>query len=467
MKFDIAVIGAGSGGLSVAAAAAQFGQKVVLFEKGKMGGDCLNYGCVPSKALIAAAKHAQALRDGAPFGIAAGEPGIDFSQVMAHVHRTIAAIEPHDSQERMEGLGITVVRGEASFRDSGTVVANGNVYEARRFVIATGSRAAIPPIPGLESVPYFTNETLFDNKVLPSHLIIIGAGPIGIEMGQAFRRLGSAVTVVEGREPLAKDDPELADVVLAVLRSEGVQILSRSPVRAVRHHINGVAVEIEGAVIEGSHLLLATGRRPNTEGLGLDAAGIAHSAKGITVDGGLKTTNRRVYAIGDVTGGPQFTHAASHQAGLVIRNALFRLRVRHDPKSIPWVTFSDPELAQAGLTEAAARRIHGDAIKVLRSPFARNDRALTEAATNGLVKVIASPRGGILGVGIAGANAGELIQPWLVAMASGLTLKSMIGVVLPYPTRGEANHRAAINFFSSLATNPWVRRVINMLGRFG
>ncbi len=467
MRFDIAVIGAGSGGLSVAAAAAQFGQKVVLFEKGKMGGDCLNYGCVPSKALIAAAKHAQALRDCGPFGIAPSEPRIDFAEVMAHVRRAIAAIEPHDSQERMEGLGIKVVRAEASFRDAGTLLANGETYEARRFVIATGSRAAIPPIPGLDGVSYFTNETLFENTVLPGHLVIIGGGPIGIEMGQAFRRLGSAVTVIEALEPLGKDDPELASVVLDRLRAEGVRILSRSPVRSVRHAAGGIAVEIDGATIEGTHLLLATGRRPNTEGLGLAAAAINFTAKGITVDRGLKTTNRRVYALGDVTGGPQFTHAAGHQAGLVIRNALFRLPVHFRPESIPWVTFSDPELAQAGLTEAEARRIHGEGIKVLRSPFARNDRARTEAATSGLVKVIAGRRGRILGVGIAGTHAGELIQPWLVAIANGLTLRSMTAAVLPYPTLGEASQRAAINFFSGLATNPWIRRVITMLGRFG
>lgn len=461
--FDIAVIGAGSGGLTVAAAAAQFGQKVVLFEKGEMGGDCLNFGCVPSKALLAAAKHAQAMRSAARFGIAAAEPDVDFPAVMAHVRRAIAAIAPNDSQQRFEGLGVTVVRAAARFTGPTTLEAAGERFTARRLVIATGSRPAVPPIPGLAEVPFLTNETLFANDVLPAHLVIIGGGPIGLEMAQAHRRLGARVTVIEAATPLAQDDPELAAVVLQQLRAEGVEVLAATTVARVSRHDHGIAVEAGGARVTGSHLLLATGRRPNVEALGLDAAGIAFTPKGITIDTGLRTSNRRAYAIGDVAGG-RFTHEAGYQAGIVIRNALFGLPAKAGAM-IPHVTYTDPELAQAGLTEAQARAIHGDAIRVLRWPFRENDRAQAEGTVEGLVKLVTTGRGRILGAGIAGPLAGELIQPWVLAIERGLKAGAMAGAVLPYPTRGEASRRAAIGYFSGFASNPLVRRVIGVVSR--
>ena len=468
MNYDIAVIGAGSGGLSVAAAAAQFGQKVVLFEKGKMGGDCLNYGCVPSKAMIAAAKHAHAVRSGSKYGVAAQEPAIDFQAVHDHVHRVIAAIEPNDSQERFEKLGVHVVRAAACFRDGASIEADGRIYTARRFVIATGSRPAIPPIPGLAEVRHFTNETLFDNTVRPRHLIVIGGGPVGLEMAQAHRRLGSRVTVIEAFDPLGKDDPELTGVVIEALLSEGVDIVGRTPVKSVRKTKTGIAVETDGkGTIEGSHILLAAGRIANVEGLNLKAAGIAYTGKGITVDQGLRTTNRRVYAIGDVAGGLQFTHVAGYHAGLVIRSALFRLPVGNRTGIIPWVTFTDPELAHVGLTEAQARQQFGGAVKIVRWPFQDNDRAQAEGKTQGLVKAVIGKGGRILGAGIVGAQAGELIQPWVLAMSNGLKIKAFVNMVAPYPTLGEASRRAAIGYFSGLAANPWVRRVIGMLSYFG
>jgi pyruvate/2-oxoglutarate dehydrogenase complex dihydrolipoamide dehydrogenase (E3) component len=468
MTYDIAVIGAGSSGLSVAAAAAQFGRKVVLFEKGKMGGDCLNYGCVPSKALIAAARHAHAVRSGAKYGVAAQEPAIDFQAVHDHVHRVIAAIEPNDSQERFEKLGVHVVRAEARFRDGSSVEAGGTVYAARRFVVATGSRAAIPPIPGLADAPYFTNETLFENTQRPNHLIVIGGGPIGLEMAQAHRRLGSQVTVIEALDPLGKDDPELTGVVIEALISEGIDILARTPITSVRKTKAGIAVETGGkGTIEGSHILVAAGRIPNVEGLNLEAAGIAYTRKGVTVDAGLRTTNRRVYAAGDIAGGLQFTHVAGYHAGLIIRNALFRLPVKNRTDIIPWVTYTDPELAHVGLTEAEARRQFGDAVKTVRWPFHDNDRAQAEGKTLGMVKAITGKGGRILGVSIVGAQAGELIQPWVLAMSNGLKIKAFVNMVAPYPTLGEASRRAAIGYFSGLAANPWVRRAIGMLNRFG
>jgi pyruvate/2-oxoglutarate dehydrogenase complex dihydrolipoamide dehydrogenase (E3) component len=457
--YDLAVIGAGSGGLSVAAAAAQFGQKVVLFERGEMGGDCLNYGCVPSKALLAAAKQAQTMRSGASLGIAPVAPTVDFAAVRAHVQRAIAAIAPHDSQDRFEKLGVTVIRAAARFRDARSIEAEGKVYTARRFVVATGSRPAIPPVPGLSDVPFLTNETLFANETLPPHLLVLGAGPIGLEMAQAHRRLGSAVTVIEARLPLAQDDPELSAIVLERLAAEGVEILSNRAVARAGSDPDGVWLELEGGGrLTGSHLLLAAGRRPNVEDLGLEAAGIAVTARGITVDRRLRTTNRRVHAVGDVAGG-RFTHEAGYQAGIVIRNALFGLPAKARA-GIPHVTYTDPELAQAGLTEAEARAIHGDRVKILRWPFTGNDRAQAEGRTDGLVKIVTGPRGRILGAGIVGPGAGDLIQPWVLALDRGLGIGAMATPVLPYPTRGEAGRRAAVNYFQDIASNRLVRAVV-------
>ena len=350
---DICVIGAGSGGLTVAAAAASFGVPVVLIEKGEMGGDCLNTGCVPSKALIAAAKHAHAFSTGAPFGIAAQVPGIDFAKVNAHVHDVIAGIAPHDSQERFEGLGVTVIRAEARFTDRDTVVAGDTTIKARRFVIAAGSSPAVPPIDGLVDVPYLTNETVFDLKECPQHLIIVGGGPIGMEMAQAHRRLGANVTVLEATKALPKDDPENAKIVLDTIRAEGVDLREGVTVKSVASDGAGVIVTVETGEgteerIAGSHILVAAGRRPNLAGLNLEAAGIAADKKGITVDAGLRTSNRRAYAIGDIAGGLQFTHVAGYHAGLVIRSILFRLPVKVKTPIIPWVTYTDPELAQIG-----------------------------------------------------------------------------------------------------------------------
>lgn len=464
MIYDLAIIGAGSGGLSVAAAAAQFGQKVILFEKGKMGGDCLNYGCVPSKALIAAAKHAHVFRTSGPYGIAAAEPKVDFKKVRDHIRKVIAAIEPHDSAARFEKLGVKVVPGAAKFRDAKTLESGGGIFSAKRIVIATGSRPAVPAIPGLETVAYFTNETIFENSVLPKHLIIIGGGAIGMELAQAHRRLGSAVTVIEAFTPLAKDDPELAAVVLESLRRDGVKIFAETAIKKISKAKSGIAIETAGhGKITGSHLLVATGRAANVEGLNLEAAGVVYTAKGVTVDKGLRTSQKHIYAIGDVAGGLQFTHVANYHAGLVIRNALFRLPVSNRSDIIPHVTFSEPELAQVGFTEAQALKDYGPSIKVVRWPFLDNDRAQAEGKTTGLIKAVIGKRGRILGVGIVGANAGEVIQPWVLAMNEGLKIRAIAGMVAPYPTLGEINRRVAVNYFSGLASNPWLRRVIRLV----
>jgi pyruvate/2-oxoglutarate dehydrogenase complex dihydrolipoamide dehydrogenase (E3) component len=470
LRPDICVIGAGSGGLSVAAAAAGFGAPVVLIEKGKMGGDCLNYGCVPSKALIAAANRADGARRGQPFGIGIGRPNIDFAKVHQHVQATINAIAPNDSKERFTGLGVQVIAGEARFQDRNTVVVGETKIKARRFVIATGSTAAIPPIPGLAETPHLTNETIFELKQCPEHLVVIGAGPIGLELAQAFRRLGAEVTVLETARPLAKDDPECAAIVLDQLGREGVRLRLNAEVARVEAAAPKVrvAVKIDGGeeTIEGSHLLVAAGRKPNVDGLGLDAAKIKHGPRGILVNSGLVTSNKRVFAIGDVVGAAQFTHIANYHAGIVIRRALFRLRAKVDESVIPWVTYTDPELAQVGLTEDAARKAHGD-IRVLRTPFHDNDRAQTERATRGHIKVVTTRKGAILGATIVGPHAGELITTWALAIQQEIGIRAMAELIVPYPTLAEVGKRAAMSYYVPNLTSPLLRRIIVFLRRFG
>jgi pyruvate/2-oxoglutarate dehydrogenase complex dihydrolipoamide dehydrogenase (E3) component len=476
LKTDICVIGGGSGGLSVAAAAAAFGTSVVLVEKGRLGGDCLNTGCVPSKSLIAAAKHARAFARAPLFGLPATPVDVDFRNVHRHVHDVIAAIAPNDSKERFTGLGVRLIHGAARFKNKKTVVV-GEQFEirARRFVIAAGSSPSIPPIPGLGSVAYLTNETVFDLTTRPEHLIVIGGGPIGLELAQAFRRLGAKVTVIEAAQPLAREDPECAIAVLDALGREGVDLRSGVAVARVegpdpKVPDSKVKVIISNGeheeMVAGSHLLVATGRRANVAGLGLDEAGIGVERGSIIVDHGLKTTNRRVYAIGDVVGGMQFTHAANYHAGLVIRNALFRLRVRVDEDVIPRITFTDPELAHIGLTEAMARE-RGLRIRVLRWPFHENDRAQAERETSGHIKVVTNRRGRILGATIVGAQAGELISTWTLAISRGLDIRALAGIVVPYPTLSEVGKRAATTYFLPGLTSKWVRRITAVLRLFG
>lgn len=468
---DICVIGGGSGGLTVAAGAAAFGVPVVLVEKGRMGGDCLNYGCVPSKALIAAARRADAMRNAAQFGIADVEPEVDFREVHRHVHSVIAAIAPNDSVERFQALGVHVVSAEARFRDRRTVIAGDFEIRARRFVVATGSSPLVPPIPGLDEVGYLTNETVFDLKRLPGHLVIVGGGPVGIELAQAHRRLGSRVTVVEGAVALGREDPELAAIALRRIRADGVEIRENSKVvRVEKRGRNGVRVyvEQEGAVatVDGTHLLLAVGRAANVAGLDLEKAGVRFDNKGVKVSDKLRTSNRRVYAVGDAAGGLQFTHVAGYHGGLVLRPLLFRLAARENRAIIPRVTYADPEIAQVGMTEAEARAKHGR-IGVLRWPYSENDRAQAERQTEGFVKVLADKGGRILGVGIVGANAGELISLWALAISRGLRLRDMTGFVPPYPTMSEIGKRAAISYFAPAARRPVVRWLLRLLRRFG
>lgn len=467
IRTDLCILGAGSGGLSIAAGAVQMGARVVLVEAGEMGGDCLNSGCVPSKALIAAGKAAQAMRSGAAFGVAPVEPEVDFAAVKDHVARVIEAIAPVDSQERFEGLGVRVIRAWGRFTAPDTLEAGGFRIRARRFVIATGSRAFVPPIPGVDTVPYLTNETIFALRDRPSHLIVIGGGPIGMEMAQAHRRLGSAVTVVEGAKALGRDDPETAAVVLQALRDEGVAIIEGAPVVRLSGAVGSIEVVLgDGTVLTGSHLLIAVGRQVVTDGLGLEAAGVAFTRKGITVGADLRTSNRRIYAVGDAAGGLQFTHVAGAHAGVVIRQVLFGLPAKASTHAIPWATYTEPELAQVGLTEAEARARHGAALTVVRADFSHNDRAIAEGKAKGLIKVMVV-KGRPVGASIAGPQAGELIALWALAISARLKMGQMAGMIAPYPTLGEVSKRAAGAYFSpQLFDNPMVKRVVGLVQRF-
>jgi pyruvate/2-oxoglutarate dehydrogenase complex dihydrolipoamide dehydrogenase (E3) component len=471
LKPDICVIGAGSAGLTVAAASASFGVPVVLIEKGKMGGDCLNYGCVPSKALIAAGKAAYAQRHSAEFGVKSVAPDVDYKAVHNHIHNVIGAIAPNDSVERFTALGVKVIQGEGRFIDKKTVVVGDTTIQARRFVIATGSSAFIPPIPGLADVPFLTNETIFEQIKLPQKLIIIGGGPIGMEMAQAHSRLGSEVTVVEAGRAFGKDDPELAAVILKKLRAEGVKVLENTKVASVEKRSKTmIRVNAEGAdgmiALDGTHLLVAAGRKSNVEGMDLDKAGVAFDRRGITVGKNLRSSNRRVYAAGDVAGGLQFTHVAGYQGGLLLRALLFRLPIKNETRHIPWATYTDPELANVGMTEADAQKA-GIQISILRWPYHENDRAQAERKTAGLIKVIVDKKGRILGAGIAGAGAGEMINMWSLAVAKKLSVRDIASYVPPYPTMGEIGRRAAVSFYAPQTQKPFVRKLITFLRRFG
>ncbi len=465
--FDLIVIGAGAGGLSVTSGAAQLGLKVALIERGRMGGDCLNVGCVPSKALLAAAHAAEAMRNAGRFGVRVANPSVDWAAVRAYVQSVIAAIEPNDSEARFRGLGATVIRGEARFAAPDAIAVNGQRLTARRIVVATGTTAAVPPIPGLAAVPFLTNANLFDLAEQPSHLVILGGGPIGLEMADAFAGLGSAVTIVQAGTIAAREDPELAAVLRQALTQRGVTIIEGAKVAAVE--AGPVLVLDDGRRIAGSHLLVAAGRKPVFDGLGLDVAGVAVSRLGIITDAGLRsTTNRRVFAAGDIADpmgiGPRaFTHVAGYHAGIIIRRALFRLPARVDYTALPRVTYTSPELAQVGLTEAEAIAA-GHAITVLRASMTENDRAVAEGDTTGMVKLIVAS-GRVIGAGIVSANAGEMIGQWTLVIASRTKLSRLAGLIAPYPTRSEAGKRAAGSAFTAALFSARTRALVRFLTR--
>ncbi|MBI3676992.1 MAG: FAD-dependent oxidoreductase [Proteobacteria bacterium] len=465
LNCDVCVIGAGSAGLSVAAGAAQLGARVVLFERAKMGGDCLNYGCVPSKALLAAAHAAQAVTEARDFGITAGRPEVDFPAVMRHVQDAISQIAPHDSVERFERLGVRVIQAEARFVGPREIVGGDLRVRAKRIVVATGSTAVIPAIPGIDRVPLLTNESIFSLETRPEHLLIIGGGPIGVEMAQAFRRLGSKVTIFESTRLLQKDEPDLVERLRRQLTSEGIEVREGAKIAEIVKVDHGTEIRLEtnSERIGGSHVLVAAGRQPSLNTLQLERAGIRYSARGIEVDARLRTSNKYIYALGDAIGPPQFTHAAAYQAGIVIRNLLFRLGAKVNYRALPWVTYTDPELAHVGLTEAEARQQFGRDLQVTTVDFSQNDRAQTELRAGGEIKVITRTNGTILGASILGNHAGEIIQLWVLAISQKLRLSALTGLILPYPTLGEISKGAASAFYGPKLFSAWPKRFVRLL----
>jgi len=443
VDYDIVVIGGGSGGLVVAAAAAQLKAKVALIERDRLGGDCLWFGCVPSKSFIHASRVAYEVKNAARFGVHTAPPTIEFSEAMGHVKQAIKNIEPNDSPERFRDFGVEVIFGDGQFLDPRTFEVNDRKLKARTFAIATGSRPSIPPIPGLKEAGFLTNEQVFSLENRPESLAIIGAGPIGCELGQAFSRLGSDVTIFSSRDHiLPKEDPEAAKVVQDQFEAEGIRVLNQSRAESVEVRDGKKVIKSGNQTVAVDEILVSSGRSPNVESLNLEAAEVAVGKKGIQVNEKLQTTNPRIYACGDVIGGYQFTHVASHEAVTVLTNALFFPVSKADYRVIPWATFTDPELARVGLTEKQARDRFGDDIYILKQEFADVDRAQAEAATAGFGKIIVRGNGEILGAHIVGPSAGELIHEIVLAMSNNLKVSALSGIHV-YPTLSEVNSKAA------------------------
>ncbi len=471
-EYDICVIGGGAGGLVVAAGGATLGARVILIEKNRLGGDCLHYGCVPSKTLLHSARVAQTLRDADRHGIPAAQPEVRIDRVMSRVRAVIGAIEVHDSPERFRGLGVEVVFGAGRFVSPTRFEVEGRTITARAFVIATGSRPAIPTVPGLDATPHLTNENLFSLSEQVDHLLVMGGGPIGLEMAQAFRRLGSQVSLLE-RSPqvLPREDADLAAVVAERLSREGVRLLCNSTAARVEGQAGDIRLGYEDGegqahTLHGSHLLVAAGRKANVEGLGLDQAGVELEQGRIKTDRRLRSSNRAIYACGDVTGPYQFTHMAEHQAGVILRNVIFRLPARVEQRAVPWCTFTDPELARVGLSGQEARQ-RDIPHRVYTFPFEDIDRAQAEGETAGMAKIVTDPKGRLLGAALAGPHAGELIHEYTLAIARGMKAADLSSVIHIYPTLAQINRRVADQRLKERLTparKKWIQRLFRLRG---
>jgi pyruvate/2-oxoglutarate dehydrogenase complex dihydrolipoamide dehydrogenase (E3) component len=433
-QYDLVIVGAGSGGLVAARFAAQLGAKVALIEKGRIGGDCTWTGCVPSKALLKVAKVAHEIRTARRYGISTSttSPGMDMPAVREYVRNAIASVYKFETPEMLAEEGIEVIFGAARFTDPSTIVAGNREIQSKAFLLTTGARPSIPSITGIRDVPFITYEQIFDNDVLPRTLLIVGGGPIGIEMAQAYQRLGSQVTVV-GKAVLPNEDPDVQELIKTVLEREGVRfVLERA--NAVRRDGGSVVISIETEEVTGDLLLVAAGRKPNTEGLDLEKAGVKYSPAGIPVDDRLRTNVHHIYAAGDITGGYQFTHYAGWQAFQAVRNALLPGSASGISDVVPWVTFTDPEAAHVGLTEPEARTKHRDRIQVHRWELGKVDRAVCENDASGFLKVITDQDSTILGASMVAARAGEAIVELVIAMKSKLKIADLAGTIHPYPT---------------------------------
>ncbi len=474
--YDIGIIGGGAAGLTVASGAAQLGAKTLLVEKEEaLGGDCLHFGCVPSKTLIRTAHVYHLMKHSAAFGLPPVDlPPVDFAAVAERIRSVIADIQHHDSEERFCGLGAKVVFGAPAFENDHAVRVDGRAFSAKKWVIATGSSAAVPPIEGLDATPYITNREIFSLARLPESLLILGGGPIGIEMAQAFCRLGTRVSVIErAGQILAKEDPDMAGAVETALRSEGVSFHLNTEVAAARDLGTEREVTVKDAsgktaVLKGEQLLVALGRRPNIEGLALDKAGVAVGRGGVAVDARMRTNRKHIYAAGDCNGGFQFTHAAGYEGGIVVSNAVFRLPRKADYTYMPWCTYTDPELASIGMNEKMAVEA-GIKPKTVTEAFGNNDRSLAEAERVGQIKLVLDEKENPVGVQIFGPQAGELIGEWVAALNGKVKLSTLAGAVHPYPTIGEINKKVVGNLYSPKIFSDTVKKGLkfffNLKGR--
>jgi pyruvate/2-oxoglutarate dehydrogenase complex dihydrolipoamide dehydrogenase (E3) component len=474
--FDIGIIGGGAAGLTVASGAAQLGAKTLLIEKEpELGGDCLHFGCVPSKTLIKTARVYHQIKHAKNYGLPEiNLPPVDFKNVSSRIRSVISKIQKHDSEERFCGLGAKVLFGDASFLDPHTVKLNGNEYSSKNWVIATGSSASVAPIPGLDSTPFITNRELFYLDRLPEKLLILGGGPIGIEMAQAFSRLGSTVHVFDRADQiLLKEDKDMAEGVKQVLKKEGVHFHLEVGIIETKDLGNAkevVYTDLSGKIHheQGDMLLVAMGRRPNIEGLGLEQAGVEFDRFGITVDKRMRTNIKHIYAAGDVAGGYQFTHAAGYEGSIVISNAIFKLPRKTNYTYLPWCTYTDPELASIGMNEIRAGEA-GINYSVITENFENNDRSLAEKNRTGKVKMLLNEKEKPIGVQIFGPHAGDLISEWVAVFAAGMNLSTLAGAVHPYPTLGEINKRVAGNFLSTKIFSDTVKKGLkfffNLKGR--
>jgi pyruvate/2-oxoglutarate dehydrogenase complex dihydrolipoamide dehydrogenase (E3) component len=474
--YDIGIIGGGAAGLTTASGAAQLGAKVILIElEDRLGGDCLHYGCVPSKTLIKSARVYHQMKHATAFGLPKVDvPPVNFRQVADRIRSVVATIQKHDSEERFCTLGAQVIFGRPRFVDEHMVEVNGTSISAAKWVIATGSSPAVPPIPGLADTPHLTNREIFYMDTLPASMIMLGAGPIGIEMAQAFNRLGARVTVIN-RSPriLGKEDKDMADTVMQIMANEGVQFVLDASVEQVEHIHGQARVTLTDSTgkqrqITADALLVAMGRSPNTGGLGLAGIDIPVKRTGIIVDNRLRTRHKHIYAAGDVNGGFQFTHAAGYEGGIVIANAVFRLPRKVNYTWLPWVTYTDPELASIGMNETMAKKA-GIEYTVFTEAFKDNDRALAEGETQGRIKLLLDEKEKPIGVQILGPGAGNLISEWVAAFNGNVKLSTLAGAIHPYPTIGEINKRVAGTFLSPKIFSPTIKKGLkfffNLKGR--